>query len=392
MKILLTQSTIYVPSIGGANKGNRLLLEALAERGHSCLAVTPASGLLGFSSRLDFLRALTDRGIRPTFSGPDVEVFHYNGVEVHAVWEGSLVRHFLHQVHEFDPTWILVSAEDPRQMLLTAALKARPSRVIYLALTTLALPFGPSSALASVTKTKLLGEVAGIAAISDYVKEYILRWSGLESTPLPISPLGSGPFQKTGHFDQGFITMINPCAIKGLPIFQALAQSLPQVEFAAVPTWGTTHAERSALGKLPNVSLLEPTDDIDEILARTRILLVPSLCAEAYGRIAVEGMLRGIPVLASNVGGLPEAKLGVDYVLPVNPIEQYENGLDDRALPIPVVPEQDIGPWSKALQRLLTDKAHYDQLSAASREAALSFVSSRTIHQFEIYLETLSPS
>ena len=37
-------------------------------------------------------------------------------------------------------------------------------------------------------------------------------------------------------------------------------------------------------------------------------------------RIVVEAMLRGVPVIASNTGGLPEAKLGVPYVLPVTPI------------------------------------------------------------------------
>ena len=47
----------------------------------------------------------------------------------------------------------------------------------------------------------------------------------------------------------------------------------------------------------------------------TRILLVPSLWGEAFGLVVVEAMLRGIPVLASNVGGLVEAKLGVDYIL-----------------------------------------------------------------------------
>ncbi len=62
------------------------------------------------------------------------------------------------------------------------------------------------------------------------------------------------------------------------------------------------------------MTLLDPVDNVDDILRRTRVLLVPSLWAEARSRMVVESMLRGVPVIASNVGGIPEAKLGVDYL------------------------------------------------------------------------------
>ena len=122
------------------------------------------------------------------------------------------------------------------------------------------------------------------------------------------------------------------------------------------------------------------------------MLLVPSLWGEAFGLVIVEAMLRGIPVLASNVGGAPEAKLGVDYVLPVNPITQYEERLDDRRLPVPITPEQNIGPWVEALWELLSDRTHYEELSEASREAALSYVAKLGIAPFEEFLENLSPA
>ena len=95
---------------------------------------------------------------------------------------------------------------------------------------------------------------------------------------------------------------------------------MPAIPFAAVPTWGTKSKDRAALAQLSNVKLLDPSPNIDDIFARTKVLLVPSLWGEAFGQIVVEAMLRGIPVLASNAGGLPEAKLGIDYVLPVNSI------------------------------------------------------------------------
>ena len=57
----------------------------------------------------------------------------------------------------------------------------------------------------------------------------------------------------------------------------------------------------------PNVCLLEPDANVDAIYARTRILLAPSLWAEAFGLVVVEAALRGIPCITSDAGGLPEA-------------------------------------------------------------------------------------
>jgi thioesterase domain-containing protein len=101
-------------------------------------------------------------------------------------------------------------------------------------------------------------------------------------------------------------------------------------------------------------------------------------------------MLRGIPVLASDMGGLPEAKLGVDHVLPVRPIGDYEDRFDDRNAPIGTVPEQDLGPWVSTLSRLLTDRTRYGELADESRRAALAYVSSLRWERFEELFATLA--
>jgi glycosyltransferase involved in cell wall biosynthesis len=119
------------------------------------------------------------------------------------------------------------------------------------------------------------------------------------------------------------------------------------------------------LAAAPNVETLEPCDDIDAILARTRVLLAPSLWPEAFGYVVVEAMLRGIPVLASDIGGLPEAKLGVPYLLPVA-AARHEGGQC-------VSPAQDVGPWAAALAELLASRETYERCASESRAAALRF-------------------
>jgi len=325
-------------------------------------------------------------------SGSGVSIFHLAGVEIHSIADPSRMHaHFIGKIREFEPTWILVSSEDPGQILLEAALKESPSRIVYLAHTPAMLPFGPDCFFANPARCDLLRQVAGVLSVSRYVKDYLWRWGGIDSDAITFPNFGRGPFPNFGDFDRAFVTMINPCAVKGIIIFLELAKNLPHVDFAVVPTWGTTKEDFLALNQLPNVRILQPVKDIDKIFAQSRVLLVPSLWNEAFGTVVTEAMLRGIPALASNVGGLAETKLGVDYLLPVNPIERYEEVFDEKGTTfIPKIPPQEIEPWLQSLSEILSSRARYESLSSASRDAALKFVSTLSIEPFENYLGRLS--
>ncbi|HEX3047642.1 MAG TPA: glycosyltransferase, partial [Bacillota bacterium] len=313
----------------------------------------------------------------------EAATFHCNSVNVHAVKvraimdTAKLKDYFIQQIKEFDPTWILISSEDAGHVLLEAAIKTAPAKVVYLARTTIWLPFGPDCYHDDPAKTELLRKAAGIMVVGAYLKDYFWKWAKLKSEVLPISLFGAGPFPDFGNFEQGYVTMVNPCGYKGISIFLELARLFPEIEFAAIPTWGTTSADLNSLMKLKNIQIIEPVDDMNKVYRKTRIMIVPSLWAEAKSRTIVEAMVHGIPVLASNVGGNPEAKLGVEYVLPVNPIQGYQQLCDERSLPISEIPPQDIRPWSEALHRLLTEREHYRDVSERSRKAALDYLERR---------------
>ncbi len=388
MRILLVQNLVYVPSHGGANKANRLLLEGLAARGHDCRAVALATAAQGAGTREAFLAELAGRGLEVTASTPGVDVFRADGVEVHAVSDPArLLPTVSGQAAAFAPDCVVLSHAGPAQALLEAALDAAPERLVYLAHTTLWLPFGPGSFHANPAETELLRQAAAVIAVSRFGRDYLERWGGLDSEVLAFPMFGAGPFPDLGRFrrldEETAITLVNPSSVKGISIFLDLAARFPGLRFAAVPTYRTTRADREALAALPNVELWPATDDVDALLARVRVLLMPSLWDEAFGAMAIEAMLRGIPVLASDAGGLPEAKLGVDYVLPVRRIERYEARFDDRHEPVADVPPQDIGPWEAALRELTTDHDRYERLSRDSRAAALAYVGSLGWEPFE---------
>jgi hypothetical protein len=379
MKILFVGLIKYLSPFSGGSKANQLLLEHLAARHHSCRVLTTS-----FPTEMDTcLNDLSAQGIKVSTSPSGLPRYSHRGVEGYLA--GNLLQlgsELVGMTREFEPTWTITSDLH----LAEIALEASPSRVIYIAHSAATLPFGPDCAVVDSATAKLLGRMAGILTVSKYMANYIRQWGGLESTSIYWPAYGSGPFPCYGTFDQGYVTMVNTAPSKGLPIFLELAGKLPDVEFALVPTRALTDEARSELTQSANVRLLQPQEDINKIFARTRILLAPSLCAESFGQIVVDAMLRGIPVLGSNLGGIPEAKLGIDYVLPVRQ-SSYEKR--DSMNYTAAIPEQDVGPWQAALEELLTNRARYEQVAADSRAAALKFIARLGFDPFEAYLEKL---
>jgi surfactin synthase thioesterase subunit len=385
MRILLAQNSQYYPAHGGGDKSNRLLMEALAARGHECRVAARIS-VFGEAGHRQYLEDLAARGVAPVSSGNGVVTFERAGVEAHVVTSANLRACFADQVEAFRPDVILASTDDPAQLLLEVALRAG-SAVVYLARATLALPFGPDCAFPSPARTERIPAASAVVGVSQYVADYIRKYAGIPAVHVPISLMEPGPWPVMGRFDNEFVTLVNPCAVKGMAIFLGLADSFPDTIFAAVPTWGTNQEDRAALQRRGNVRVLRPVDDIDLLLQRTRVLLVPSLWAEARSRIVLEAMLRGVPVMAGNVGGIPEAMMGVPYLLPVNPIARYEARVDEQMVPVAEVPPQDLGPWRAALERLLGDRAHYQEIAAMSRTAALEYTANLNAGPLERILQ-----
>jgi surfactin synthase thioesterase subunit/glycosyltransferase involved in cell wall biosynthesis len=389
LRILLAHNSTYYPPKGGGDLSNRLLMEDLASQGHSVRVVSRTEDF-GAEAHQRFLEDLARRGVVPEATeGPAVRM-RLNGVDVRTIsLEPRLRACFEEQIREFDPDVIVTSTDDPAQLLLEPALRAPRARVVHLVRATIAVPFGPDASSRSQERTTRLQRADAIVAVSEYVAKYCRTEGGLAASHVPISPMPFGTPPLLGTFNNPYVVMTNPCAVKGIAVFLELARAFPRVNFAAIPSWGTTRHDLAALESLPNVRLIGPYDDIDEMFRQVKVLLVPSLWAEARSRIVVEALARGVPVLAADSGGIPEAMCGVDYVLPVNPLRGYRHSLDENLVPVADVPPQEIGPWRTALHRLVSDAGHYGELSAKSREAALAYLRDSSPRRFEGLLQEI---
>jgi N-acetyl-alpha-D-glucosaminyl L-malate synthase BshA len=88
------------------------------------------------------------------------------------------------------------------------------------------------------------------------------------------------------------------------------------------PEYGKTRELVESLGLADSVRYVGVVDDVAPVLRAADLLLLPSE-TESFGLVALEAMASGVPVVASDVGGLPEvvAHGSTGFLAPVGDVD-----------------------------------------------------------------------
>ena len=236
------------------------------------------------------------------------------------------------------------------------------------------------------TKAVTFSEVDLILVPSKFLSQFYEQRLGLRCRVL--HPLFTNDQYRVKNRVPRFITFLNPTPLKGLTLFFKLAEKairdLPGAEFLVVEGRGTQgEAIRRGIriDRLPNVKVIPHQQDVRTAYSVTRVLLYPSFWVEAFGRTIVEAQLNGIPVLASQRGGISEALNGGGFLLNI-PERCTRNYM---AVPTP----EEVQPWVDRLSVLLQDEGAYEEAGRRAVQAAEDFSAEKIVERAAELFEAL---
>lgn len=137
------------------------------------------------------------------------------------------------------------------------------------------------------------------------------------------------------------------------------------------PDRETTERLADELGLRGRVHFVGSDQDVEDLLPLLDVFLLPSE-QESFGLAALEAMACGVPVIASNVGGLPEL------------IEPGKSGY--------LLPMGDVAGMGHAAEALIKDPSTHEQLRTGARKRAEYFSQPNIINRYEaLYRRVLTP-
>ncbi|HEV3261921.1 MAG TPA: glycosyltransferase [Gemmataceae bacterium] len=394
-RLLFSSYHCYLDPSSGAALATRDLLELLAGSGWPCGVFSGPQ--LDYEHGESLEQLLSDYGMQPEvrhgsgsapFSvyhfvqrGLPVSVYHTPNVRPLQPPSRELGMPFLslfeQVLDKFRPDVLLTYGGHWLAHEVIASAKRRSIRVVF-ALYNFA--YGDAS---------FFRPVDAVLVPSRFSQAYYQRTLGIQSTAIPCvlnwsrvhCPVVEGKY----------VTFVNPQPIKGVFLFARLAQELARLrsdipllvkEGRARADWlGRTRVDLSGQSNLYSMA---HTPDPREFYRVSRLVLMPSLWLESFGRVAAEACLNGIPVLASKRGALPETLAEAGFLFDV--AERYTP--DSRLVPSAA----EVAPWVETITRLWDDPSLYEQERRRCLAAAEAWRPDRLLPRYQEFFSNVCRS
>jgi glycosyltransferase involved in cell wall biosynthesis len=207
------------------------------------------------------------------------------------------------------------------------------------------MPLGPDVA----GERAVLEAAAGVVATSRWTRRRLLEWYSLDPARVHVAEPGVEPAGLVPGTPSGS-SLLCVGAVTALKGYDVLVEALGLVgdlswSCRGVGSLAVDPAFASALGDAVELTGPLTRAELDAAYADADVLVLASR-AETYGMVVTEALARGLPVIASDVGGVREA-LG------------REAGV--------LVPPGDAVALAAALRHWLSDAEHRAALRAAAR-------------------------
>ncbi len=359
-RLLFASIHSYLDPSSGAALATRELLELLAGRGWDCRALT--CGVLDYQNEtpLEDILAAIERHAAPVAAalslGGQAEVFDLDvdGVRVTLLPTSSSRADKAPNPREaamyidlattvldrFRPEILLTYGGHPVSRSLMLKARAKGTAVVFHLHN-----FGYND-------RRAFEDVDAIIFPSEYSRRLYARRVGIDGVAIP-NPIRLDKVIADNPEPQ-YVTFINPQPEKGVTVFARIALELarrrPDIPLLVVEGRGTADGLAGLpvdLSGLTNLHRMANTPDPRDFYRVSRVVLMPSLWRESLGRVPIEAMANGIPVLASDRGALPETMGDAGFVFTIPAKCTPASGVVPTA--------QEVAPWVAVIERLWDD-------------------------------------